>query len=182
MDDGGRYYREFLRGERDALTRIIKEYKDGLTFFLLSVTGDPHAAEEAMQETFVRLYVKKPRFDGRSGFRTWLYAIGRNTARELLRKAKRGALSTESPPEDLPDPAGAYFRRERDRLVHRAMARLKPEYRQALWLRYFEETPVKEIARILRKTENGTNALLHRARIALKTELEREGLTDEDLY
>ena len=73
MDHGAEQYRRFLDGDRDAMTALIRDYKDGLTFFLCGFTGDLTAAEELAQETFVRLYVKRPRFSGRSRFRTWLY-------------------------------------------------------------------------------------------------------------
>ena len=177
MDHGAEQYRRFLDGDKDALTAIIREYKDGLTFFLCGFTGDLTAAEELAQETFVRLYVKKPRFSGRSLFKTWLYGIGRNTAREYLRRSRGTEPLPENwdAPDETLDPSLVYFRKEKNRAVHRAMVRLKPEYRQVLWLSYFEALDRKEIAAILKKSVNSVDVLLHRAKKALRTEWEKEG-------
>ena len=177
MDQGAEQYRRFCDGDKDALTAIIRDYKDGLTFFLCGFTGDLTVAEELAQETFVRLYVKKPRFSGRSRFRTWLYGIGRNTAREYLRRSRKTEPLPEGwdAPDEAADPALAYFRTEQNRAVHRAMSRLKPEYRQVLWLSYFEDMGREEIAAILKKSVNSVDVLLHRARKALRTEWEKEG-------
>ncbi|MBQ6066060.1 MAG: RNA polymerase sigma factor [Clostridia bacterium] len=180
MDHGAEYYRRFLGGDKEALTAIIREYKDGLTFFLCGFTGDLTAAEELTQETFVRLYVKKPRFSGRSQFKTWLYGIGRNTAREYCRRSKQTEPLPEGwdAPDETADPALAYFREEKNRAVHRVMRRLKPEYRQILWLSYFEALDRTEIAAILKKSVNSVDVLLHRARKALRTEWEKEGYSE----
>ncbi|MBQ6119889.1 MAG: sigma-70 region 4 domain-containing protein, partial [Clostridia bacterium] len=56
-----------------------------------------------------------------------------------------------------------------------AMGRLKPEYRQALWLSYFEAMDREEIAAVLKKSVNNVDVLLYRARKALRTEWEKEG-------
>lgn len=177
MDHGAEYYRRFLDGDRDALTAVIREHKDGLTYFLLGFTGDLTVAEELAQETFVRLYVRKPRFSGRSGFKTWLYGIGRNVAREYVRRSKRTEPLPEGydAPDEAADPALAYFRTEQNRAVHRAMTRLKPEYRQVLWLSYFEALDRQAIAAILKKSVNNVDVLLHRAKKALRAEWEKEG-------
>ena len=177
MDHGAEYYRRFLDGDRDALTEIIRDYKDGLTYFLRGFVGDLTVAEELAQETFVRLYVKKPRFTGRSGFRTWLYGIGRNAAREYCRRSQRTEPLPEGwdAPDEAADPALVYFREEKNRAVHRAMTRLKPAYRQVLWLSYFEGFDRREIAAVLKKSVGNVDVLLHRAKAALRTEWEKEG-------
>ena len=177
MEQGAECYRRFVNGDRDALTEIIRDYQAGLTYFLLGFVGDLTAAEELAQETFVRLYVKKPRYAGRSGFRTWLYGIGRNVAREYCRRSRRWEPLPEQwdAPDEAADPALAYFREEKNRALHRAMGRLKPEYRQALWLSYFEAMGREEIAAVLKKSVNNVDVLLHRARKALRNEWEKEG-------
>ena len=177
MDHGAEDYQRFTDGDKTALTELIRAYKDGLTYFLFGFTGDLSVAEELTQETFVRLYVKKPPFSGRSQFKTWLYGIGRNVAREYLRRSHRTEPLPEGwdPPDETIDPSLTYFREEKNRAVHRAMQRLKPEYRQALWLSYFEELDRKEIAAILKKSVNNVDVLLHRAKKALLEEWKKEG-------
>lgn len=182
MDQGASRYYCFLNGNNDALVEIIRDYKDGLMYFLTGFVGDLSLAEELMEDTFVRLYVKKPRFSGNSSFKTWLYAIGRNVAREHIRKeAKRKAVPLEDHPgltDQTFDPEQSYFQNEENVQLYAAMRRLKPEYCQVLWLQYFEELRDKEIARIMKKTPNNVSVLLHRAKKALKDELEKEGVLE----
>ena len=95
MDNGFDYYNRFLDGDEHALEEIIRDYKDGLIFYLNSFTGNIHTSEELAEETFVKLFTKKPPFranrsDKRgSSFKAWLYTIGRNTAFDYLRAIHR---------------------------------------------------------------------------------------------
>ena len=186
MDKGAECYRRFREnGDESGLVELIREYKDGLIFFLSGIVGDLRAAEELAEDCFVLLGTKKPKDKGRGSFKTWLYAIGRNLALDWLRKQKRTrTVSLEDAPELTDGEAElerAYLREERKIALRRAMGRLKPDCRQVLWLLYFEDMRHKEAAAVMGKTVHGTETLAYRARAALKKELEREGITDEDL-
>ena len=185
MDNGAGSYRCFLNGDNDALVAIIRDHKDGLTYFLNGFVNDFPLAEELMEDTFVRLYTKKPRFSGKSSFKTWLYAIGRNVAREHIRsEKKRKADPIEAHPEladRIWDPEQSFFQNERYAQLYAAMTKLKPDYYQVLWLCYFEDLREKDIARIMKKSPNNIGVLLHRAKKALKAELQEGGFSDEDL-
>ena len=98
MDNGAGSYRRFLDGDDKGIAEIVGEYKDGLILFLNGYVGSIFLAEELTEETFFRLIVKKPRYSGRSSFRSWLYAIGRNTAVDHIRHSSR--LSA-TPIEDM---------------------------------------------------------------------------------
>ena len=78
MDNGACSYRRYLAGDDNGLADIIREYRDGLIFFLNGFVNDPDTAEDLAEDVFFRLAVKKPRFREKSSFKTWLYAIGRN--------------------------------------------------------------------------------------------------------
>ena len=95
MDNGASSYRRFLDGDKNALIDIIENYRRGLVLFINSITGDFCLAEEIAEETFLKLYVDRPKFSGKSSFRSWLYSIGRNTAIDHIRKALK--LISETP-------------------------------------------------------------------------------------
>ena len=184
MDNGASSYRRFLDGDDNGFVEIVRDYKDGLILYLDSFVRNIAAAEELAEDTFVRLGVKKPHFSEKSSFRTWLYAIGRNVAIDHLRKqSKQAEVSAEDCAElsDMESLEAAYLREERKITVHRAMNRLKSEYRQVLWLRYFEGFSCKEAAKIMRKSAHNIETLTYRAKQSLKSELIKEGFTDEDL-
>ena len=185
MDNGAAYYLRYLNGDDGGLEEIIRIYKDGLILYLNSFSANIHVAEELAEDTFVKLAVRKPRFSGKASFKTWLYAIGRNTAIDSLR---RRSFSSEVPLDMCPeltdewaDLEMQYIREERMRFLHKTMHCLKPEYRQILWLTYFEGFSNREAAVIMKKRIHTVETLLYRARRSLKTKLEQEGFIYENL-
>lgn len=93
MDNGVGSYRRFLDGDEEGLAEIIRDHKDGLILFINGIVHNIHTAEELTEEVFVKLVVKRPRFFGKSSFKTWLYAIARNVAYDLCaRGARRRSL------------------------------------------------------------------------------------------
>ena len=80
MFDGAVSYKRFLAGETDAIGEIVEEYRTGLEYFLLSIIGDEDMAEELTQDTFVYLFIKKPKYKPVASFRTWLYTIAKHRA------------------------------------------------------------------------------------------------------
>ena len=184
MDQSTKDYRRFLAGDPEGLTRIVRDYKDGLILYLNSIVQNLSAAEELTEDTFVRLVIKRPHFASASSFKTWLYAIGRNTAYSYLRQNKYIHIPLENCPELTDEEEGLecrYIQKEQQKTLHSAIKKLKPEYRQVLWLIYFEGFSHKETARILGKTVHSVETLVYRARQALKTKLLEEGFIYEDL-
>ncbi|MCQ2553481.1 MAG: RNA polymerase sigma factor, partial [Clostridia bacterium] len=130
------------------------------------------------------LGIKKPRFSGKSSFKTWLYAIGRNVAVDYIRKeSKRSEVSIDecSNLADRQALEDAYLKEERRIVVHQVLGKLKSEYRQVLWLTYFEDLSNKETAKIMRKSVHNIESLIYRAKQSLKQELIKEGFTYEDI-
>ncbi|MCM1299934.1 MAG: RNA polymerase sigma factor [Firmicutes bacterium] len=187
MDKGEENYLRFLQGDREGLTEIVRDYKDGLILYINSVVGNIHIAEELTEETFVRLFIRRPKSKGSASFKTWLYTIGRNCAIDYLRKSKRrGELSLSEEEyavisSEEKDPETAYIKEEEKSAVRKAMETLKPEYRQILLLVYFEGFSHREAAKIMKKTVNNIDVLVSRARAALKSQLEKEGFVYEGL-
>lgn len=177
MDNGASSYRRFLDGDDDGFTQIVVDYYDGLALWLSSYVRDLDIAEELAQETFAKLVTKKPRFNGRSSFKSWLYSIGRNAALDYLRREKRlgtarfdecGMMASD---EDIEQ---NYLSSERNAALYRAMLRLKPDYRHALWLFYFEGMSQCEIAKAMGRSVDSIKHIITRARDSLKSELEKE--------
>ena len=185
MDQGAQAYARYLAGDDGGLAEIIRDYSAGLTAFLCTVTGDWHAAEEVMEDVFFRLAAKKPKFRGKSSFKTWLYAIGRNAALDDVRRRSKYA---ENPVEDylngMPsgeDPEAGYLAAETKRALYACIGRLPPDYRQALTLSYFEGLDNGQTAAVMKKSRRQIENLLYRAKAALKKELEKEGIGHDDL-
>ena len=183
MDHGASNYRRFLEGDEHGLAEIIRDYKDGLIFFLVGFVGDIHTAEDLTEDTFVKLVTKKPRYSSHASFKTWLYTIARNVALAHLRKNKRFpeiAIADDLLSTDEESLERTYIREEQKIAVHHALRKLKSEYRQILWLIYFEDLSNKEAARIMKKSVHNIETLVYRARQSLKSALEKEGFIDEE--
>ena len=185
MDNGASSYRRFLEGDDDGIVEIIKDHKDGLMLYLNSFVQNIHLAEELTEDTFVKLIARRPRFSGKSTFKTWLYSIGRNVALDYLRKcAKLPTVSAEEAMAliaDETDVARQYLRSERKLQVHKALKQLNDEYRQVLVLAYFENFQNDQVASIMGKSKKQIENLVYRAKLSLKSELKKEGFVYEDL-
>lgn len=185
MDNGASSYRRFLSGDDDGIVQIIKDYKDGLMLYINNFVQNIHIAEDLTEDTFVKLIARRPRFSGKSTFKTWLYSIGRNVALDHLRKdAKLPTVSAEEAlllVSDETDVARNYLRTEQKLQVHNALKRLNSQYRQVLYLVFFEDFQKEQVAVVLRKSKKQVENLVYRAKLSLKQELEKEGFAYEDL-
>ncbi len=183
MGNGESSYRRFLAGDNEGMLEIVCEYQAGLMLFLNSYVQDIHLAEDLAEDTFLELMIKHPKFSGKSSFKTWLFAIGRNiTAKHLRKHAKLSVVPLESQDyisveDDIED---NYIKTEQKRMIHQALHQLKLEYRQVLFLSYFEGFSIAEIALIMKKSEKSVKNYLYKAKIALRAELERSGFDYEE--
>lgn len=184
MGNGAENYSRFLDGDRDAMTEIIREHRDGMIFFANSIVNDFGLAEEVVQEVFIKLIVKKPKYSRKSTFKTWLYAICRNTAVDFIRKSVRKSeyytdeLSNLSDEKNLEE---EYIEEEERITIRRVMKVLNSDYCQVLCLTFFEGFDNSDAARIMNKSNRQIENLVYRAKKALKSELEREGFVYEKL-
>ena len=94
MDKGAEYYSRYLDGDDEGLVLLVRDYKDGLIMYLNGICKNAHTAEDLCEDTFVRLVTKRPVYNGKASFKTWLYTIGRHVAYDELRK-RRDTVSTD---------------------------------------------------------------------------------------
>lgn len=181
MEQGTELYRRYLGGDDSAAEALIGLYKDGLMLYINRYTENIFLAEELMEEVFFRLLTRKPRFFGKSSFKTWLFAMARNLALDQIRRA---AKSAELPDAELiqaetADVERQYLKKEQTLRLHEAIKRLPPEYSRVLHLIYFEDFSNAEAAQVLGKTKRQVENLSYRAKQALRRQLEMEGYDNE---
>src|SRR5258705_4512243 len=139
--------------------------------------GEPEAAEDAAQETFLRAYQNLHRYDQSRSIGTWLLSIGAHYCIDRLRRRKLSVFSVDEENEDgtsfeipdasSPDPeAESVKHEERDRL-HILLKDLDETDRAAVILRYWYDYSEIEIAESLKLTVSAVKSRLHRARRAL---------------
>lgn len=182
MDRGYASYLRYLDGDDSGINDIVEEYSMGLYLYLCGITGDHYLAEEAMEDAFVKLAVKKPDFKGVSSFKTWLYTVGRNCAVDRARKRSRESHLALDEMLGVPcdeDVERDYLKEERRLSLWHSMSSLKAEHRQVLCLVYIEGFSPTEAARIMKKSRHAIDNLLYRAKKALCDRLNEEGFEIE---
>jgi RNA polymerase sigma-70 factor (ECF subfamily) len=160
------------RGDRDAAGEFYDRYAPRIHRFILRTLGgfwSPPDADDLLQETFLALAEALPFFRGDAALFTFACAIAHRKTMSFLRTSARRAriVSALEPGESA---AGAPL--ARDATLQRALAGLKPHYRELLHLKYVEEATTAEIATIVDATEHAVESKLKRARDALKRKLQ----------
>lgn len=175
-------YCRFLNGDNAALERLVQEYSDGLIRFAYCYVKNTAIAEELMEDAFAALIVKKRRFDGTDNLRAYLYKTVRNKCMDYLRAYKKQVPLADV--EHVLVGEGterALLRKENRRAVYEALQNLPAQYREILYLTYFEEYSAEDAARLLKCNKKQIYNLLHRARTSLKELLIQEGISYENL-
>ena len=168
------------RGDRIAASALIVRHADKVLAVCVRMLGNRAAAEDATQETFLRLWKNADRWEPKGAkFETWLIRIAMNYCLDQLRKSGR-EVNTEEMPEPV-DPAPRQddymLQQDRQRTVDEALAVLPTRQRQALILSYFQELTNIEGAQIMDVSVDAFESLLSRGRRSLRKELDPVGLT-----
>lgn len=184
MDNGAELYRRFLENDTESFDLLIRDHIEGLVLFINRIVNDFCLAEEIAEDTFLKLYVDRPKFSGKCSFKAWLYTIGRNAAIDHFRKHSKRAAGAVDDFYDLSDKTDIendYIKNEEKRALYNAMERMNPDYRQVIYLVFFEDLKSSEAGIVLHKSERQMRNLIYRAKKDLKSELERSGYQYEGL-
>ena len=174
-------YRQYLNGDDAGLEALMKKYGDPLTLYIDGYLHDVHEAEELMLDVFAYLFTKKPKLrDG--GFKAYLYKAARHMA--LRRRSKRRSLfcldELESEPDGRLLAEEVIQTEERNRVLHFCMGEMNPDYREVLYLTYFEGMSYEQAAEVMGKTVKQITNLVYRGKESLRKLLEREGITNAE--
>ncbi len=148
-------------GTDEYINRIVRIYSNSMlktAFAILKSTAD---AEDAVQDVFLKLIRKKPKFNDSEHEKAWLLRVTINTSKNMLKSSSRNnvPIIDEMPYSD-----------ENSELLTIVMS-LPERYRTVIHLYYYEGYSIKEIAAILRLPAATVGTRLARARILLKGEI-----------
>lgn len=170
-------YRRYLGGDEAAAQVLVERYGDALTLYINGVLHDLHESEDLMIEAFAQVFAKERPIREEGCFKAYLYRAARNMALRCKTK-RRFFLPLSEMPFELPDNALSeteLFRKEENRQLYAALAKLKQEYRETLFLVYFEGMSYRQAAQIMGRTEQQVTNLVYRGKQRLKQLLEEEG-------
>ena len=177
--------RRILAGEKQLFHDLIRPCERAIYFLLFSLLRNEAEAEDAAQETVIKVYRNLHLFRGDSQFRTWVLSIARN---EGLGRLRKGESRREDSLDALTDDQGGDYtpafltswrevpnealeRKELGEVLRQAIEGLPAIYRNVVLLRDIEEMDVKETAAALGITEGAVKVRLHRARTLLQRDL-----------
>ncbi|MBX7257279.1 MAG: sigma-70 family RNA polymerase sigma factor [Candidatus Hydrogenedentes bacterium] len=170
-------------GAQDALAELVRRYQNDIFRFCLHYVRDVERAKEMAQETFIRVYVARGRFDAERKFRPWVLCIARNLClNELKRKKAVPMESLEEYASSARDESGEVFRSsadgpdntlmtvERHEWLFKVLDTLDAESREIVNLRFFQRMAARDIAEIVGSTEGAVRTRLHRILRSLRDE------------
>jgi RNA polymerase sigma-70 factor, ECF subfamily len=148
----------------EAFETLLAAYQDKVFRLCYSMLGDRAQAEDAAQESFLRIWKSMERYRGEAALGTWIFSVTRNVCLTAISKraARRSAPIEEAERATPPAPD-----RERDML--RLVRQLPENYRRVIMLFYMEERSYEEVARMLDLPVGTVKTHLHRARLELAT-------------
>lgn len=156
---------------------LFERYSDMVYRISISYGKNDYIAEEVVQEVFLRYLKKRPHFENSEHEKAWFIRVALNCCKSMLSCAW---IKRMRPLEEAGE-AVDFFQQKEENDLFEMLSELPAKYRIVLYLRYYEEYQVKEIAKLLGITPNLVSARLVRAKKLMKQELLKgmEGLRNE---
>ena len=160
------------RGDPDAWEVLIRRHRIRIYRIALRMVGNPHDAEDVVQDVVVQLFTGIAGFTGASSFTTWLYriVINRSLNHQQRRRSTRALQDADLPPTVGPEQA-VIARGQVDATAD-ALANLPPPLRTALVLHEMEGLTYEEVAAVLDVPEPTVRGRIYRARRRLLDDLQ----------
>jgi RNA polymerase sigma-70 factor (ECF subfamily) len=170
-----------LRGNQRAFTELVERYQTPVYNLCHRMLGNAPEAEDAAQETFVRVYKHLADYNAEQKLSSWVLAIASHYCIDRLRRRRITWLSLEDvlpmPAEihDTARPEETAVEHESNAEVQDLLQELPPEYRLVITLRYWQDLSYAEIAQIVDSTESAVKSRLHRARRVMAQQILSQG-------
>jgi RNA polymerase sigma-70 factor (ECF subfamily) len=172
-------------GDREAFEELVQLYKDKIYHLAYRMLGNRQEAEDAVQETFLRVYMNLGRYDEAQKFSTWIFRIGTNLCIDRLRKKKPNySLDSELPegdggdwysmlPSEEASPEDQFVLSETQRHIRKAIEAMPDKYKSVVVLRYLHDLSLQEIGDVLDLPVTTVKTRVHRGREFLRQQLEK---------
>ena len=158
------------KGETELFGILYDRYSNKVYRKCLSFVKDESAAQDMVQDVLLKVFTQLGKFQGKSRFSTWLYAITYNYCVEYYRKNNKYAMVDidEGPDISVDDDDEKELLKMRAEQLKWALDQVAPEDKMILLLKYQDDTPIKEIMDTLDISESAVKMRLARARQRVK--------------
>lgn len=164
----------------DNLEKLLDIYADKLLGFINSFIKDLASSEDLMMDVFLQLLKSRPSFDHENKLKGWLFKVAKNKALNYLKKNKNLVKLSEENLIEEQEFEQKLYKDNMSKILKNGMEKLKPKYRQVLYLSCFEEMTNDEIAQVLEIDERQVRNLKHRAKQKLNEILKEKNFFYED--
>ena len=179
-EDDESLFDRILNGDVEALRPLMERHGNACTLYVNGYVHDIDAAEDIMIEAFSRMLAKRPRLHP-GGFKPYLYKTTRNLALRHIHVRNRfmSMDDLETEPADGEHVEDGILQDEQTRALYRCLAKIAPDYREALYLVYIEGMSYNEAGAVMRKTRKQVDNLVQRGKSAMRPLLAEEGVGHE---
>jgi RNA polymerase sigma-70 factor (ECF subfamily) len=161
------------KGDRSIFSILVKRHQKGLLRLAYRFVKDLDAAEDIAQEAFIKAFQRLESFEARASFKSWLYQIAVNTAKNKLRSRTHETSDIDSLPLAVQAEAElSLIQNAIAQLIQSHVDQLPFKQKTALVLRVYEDLSFKEIAEIMECPYDTAKANYRHALMRLKDELQ----------
>ncbi len=161
-------------GDVDAFRNLYEQFKDELYRASLAICRDEFYAEEAVQESFIKMFRKLNKLRDHSSFKAWAYRIVINSSYTVIKKHNRDWVSIDdcNIGASGDEESGATWQK-----LSAALSRLPKGYRNIFILHYLQELSHEQVAAVLSISVGTSKSQFHRARMQLRKFLSEQGIS-----
>ncbi len=159
-----------MSGDDEAFTKLVEAYQGPVYNLAYRMLGTAAEAEDAAQETFLRVYTRLDSYDPQRKLSSWILSIASHHCVDRLRRRRGNTVSMEEImswrwlPDEKPKPEERTLAQEKNTAIHRLLQDLPEQYRLAIVLRYWQDLSYEEMAEVTDSTVSAVKSRLHRAR------------------
>lgn len=156
-----------LKGDDVAFEYLFNRYAEAIRRLLILRIGSPDDANDLLQETFIKVYLRLERYNADYTFGQWVYTIARNTLIDHIRRRQEELPIDErfsSPPSPTPTPEESVIRLQQRTQIEHCLESLPERYGRLIRMRFLEEYSYEEIAERLEMPLGTVKTQIHRAR------------------
>lgn len=177
-----------MKGDQKAYAELLDRYRDSIYFMLLKMVNNRDDADDLTIEAFGKAFKRLDQYTPDFAFSTWLFKIASNNCIDFIRKRKQNTISIDIRYKDdeggemtmdikanVLNPEEKAIKKQKIKLMHEVVQKLKPRYRSLVEMRYFKEMSYEEISQELDLPLGTVKAQLFRAREFLAEILKHSG-------
>lgn len=169
--------RRMIAGDMDAFGELMKRYEKPALRAAWLICGNVADSEDIVQEAFTTCYLNRKKLRDPAAFKTWFYRILTRSAWKICKRSER-ERPEEEPASEQADPGKSILEncvmKEEERILYEAVEKLPPKQKTVLILYYYNNMPIREIAKVCGVFEGTVKSRLFHAKEHLKELLMQE--------